>query len=424
MKRSSMDRDTVEAHVVELASLARVVLTGATDHQLAQGERAIRRRLADAKQPRTPMVLRVAAVGLLCSIVLAVGLYWQRSTERALLSYRIENGSVGADQTIVAHGAQSPRLRFSDGSEIKLQPNTTARVRYLSDRGAALALEAGQLHAEIVHSSHSEWRFDVGPYVIQVTGTVFEVSWEPDPDRFELKLQHGSVTVHAPTSNGPIPVRAGQWLTIRSRINEVTIRDLTTLNPSEPLARPEASLDPVPDLTAATTAGPFVAPTALPSREPAASESWIKALRLGHLDRIIVDAERRGLESSVNTVSSEELSALADAARFSRRNDIARLALGAQRRRFAGSPRAQEAAFLLGKLAEAQSDSAGAQKHFNQYLQEAPAGRYAGEALGRKMAIIQRTAGSAAAKATAMEYLSKYPDGTYAAVARAIVNGP
>ncbi|MGC4070866.1 MAG: hypothetical protein QM784_40555 [Polyangiaceae bacterium] len=122
-------------------------------------------------------------------------------------------------------------------------------------------------------------------------------------------------------------------------------------------------------------------------------------------------------------MSSEELSALADAARFSRRNDIARLALGAQRRRFPGSPRALEAAFLLGRLAEAERDSMGALKHFNQYLQEAPAGRYAGEALGRKLAIVQQTADSAEAKATAIEYLSKYPSGTYAAAARAIVNG-
>ncbi|MGC4070867.1 MAG: FecR family protein [Polyangiaceae bacterium] len=284
MKRPNMDRDTAEANVIELASLARNVLTGANDDQLVQGERAIRRRLSDAKRPRTPMALRVAAIGLLCSTVLAVGLYWQRSTERSLLSYRIENGSIGADQTIVANGAQSPRMRFSDGTEIKLQPNTTARVRYLSDRGAALALEAGQLHAEIVHSSHSEWRFDAGPYVIQVTGTVFDVSWEPDPDRFELKLQHGSVTVHAPISNGPIPVRAGQWLTIRSRSNEITIRDLTTLNPSAPHGAPVASLNEDPDLAPTTTAGPFVAPTTLPSHEPVASESWIKALRLGHLD--------------------------------------------------------------------------------------------------------------------------------------------
>jgi hypothetical protein len=420
-----MDRGTAEANVVEMASLARLALTGATDEQLAQGERAIRRRLSNAKRPRTPMAARVAALGVLVSIVLAVGLYWQRSTERSLLSYRIENGSLGADQTIVASGAQSARLRFSDGTEIKLQPNTTARVRHLSDRGAALALDSGQLRAEVVPSGHSEWRFDVGPYVIQVTGTVFDVSWEPDPDRFELKLEHGSVTVHAPVSNGPIPVRAGQWLTIRSRSNEITIRDLTTLNPSAPLARPEASSKPVPDLAPATSAsGPIVAPPALSSHELAGSESWSKALRLGHLDRIILDAERRGLESSVNTVSSEDLSALADAARFSRRNDIARLALGAQRRRFSGSRRAVEAAFLLGKVAEAERDNMGALKHFNQYLEEAPAGRYAGEALGRKMAIIQQTAGSAAAKATAMEYISKYPDGSYAAVARAILNGP
>jgi TolA-binding protein len=288
-----------------------------------------------------------------------------------------------------------------------------------------LAVDEGRLRAEVVHSLGSEWRFDLGPYSVNVTGTRFEVAWYPQQDQFDLKLEHGSVTVQAPVANAPIPLRAGQWLTIRSRSNEVTIRNLTTSSGSVPVLKstPEPETSAVAPLQSPSAACPGTSLTELQPHKPETRLSWINELRLGHLEPIIADARQRGLESSFDSVSSEELSALADAARYTRRNDIARSALSAQRRRFPGSRAATDAAFLLGKLDEAERNAARALDQFNIYLQEAPSGRYAGEALGRKMAIVQKSAGSAAAKPIASQYLAKYPSGTYAEAARAIVNG-
>ena len=72
------------------------------------------------------------------------------------------------------------------------------------------------------------------------------------------------------------------------------------------------------------------------------------ALAAGHLDRILDEAERAGLKATLERASSEDLLALADAARYRRRMDLAREALLAERRRFPDSPRALDAAFLLG----------------------------------------------------------------------------
>ena len=84
---------------------------------------------------------------------------------------------------------------------------------------------------------------------------------------------------------------------------------------------------------------------------PRPARSWPSALASGDFAFIIEEAERdlpRALEAS----TSDDLAALADAARYRRQDDLARRALDAQRRRFQGSPRAADAAFFLGRLDE------------------------------------------------------------------------
>ncbi len=58
---------------------------------------------------------------------------------------------------------------------------------------------------------------------------------------------------------------------------------------------------------------------------------------------------------------------------------------------------------------------------YERHLREAPGGAYASEALGRKMTLLGRSRGEAAARPVAEEYLRRYPNGTYAPAARAYV---
>ena len=80
------------------------------------------------------------------------------------------------------------------------------------------------------------------------------------------------------------------------------------------------------------------------------------ALAAGQLDRILAEAERAGVKATLDRASGEDLLALADAARYRRRMELAREALLAARRRFPDSPRSLDAAFRLGRVEEA-SDS-------------------------------------------------------------------
>jgi hypothetical protein len=265
--------------------------------------------------------------------------------------------------------------------------------------------------------------------VVHVTGTAFGLSWDPELDRFDLRLEHGSVTVSSPVVNDPIPVRAGQWLTIRPRSNEVFIRDLSASDEPEhdsgsPPSERDAELQPspAPSFPAHAPAPARVAPE--PKPPTAAEHHWAQDLLHGKADQVVDDALRRGLDGCLADSSGSELAALADAARYTRRNDVARRVLLAERRRFAGSRTAADAALFLGRLAEAEHSDGQALTWFDTYLAEAPAGPHASEALGRKLAIVRHSGGASAARTIAEEYLTKYPDGTYSSAARAILKTP
>ena len=106
-----------------------------------------------------------------------------------------------------------------------------------------------------------------------------------------------------------------------------------------------------------------------------------------------------GIDVTLASAPSEDLLALADAARYRRRVDLARAALLAQRRRFPGSARALDALFLLGRVEELSPDgSARAIAFYDDYLARAPRGGYAAEALGRKMILSNDVGGPSKAR--------------------------
>jgi TolA-binding protein len=148
---------------------------------------------------------------------------------------------------------------------------------------------------------------------------------------------------------------------------------------------------------------------------------WPAALASGDWDAILTDADRTGVKTILESASGEELFALADAARYRRRLDLAREALLAERRRFPGSARAPDALFLLGRVEEAGGQGSLRALHwYEDYLARAPSGTYASEALGRRMTLTSELEGPARARPIADEYLRRFPDGSYAGAARAL----
>jgi hypothetical protein len=448
MPGGDMSGDELRTPAARLVELAREELGEMSARRRAEGYAKLSaRRLPPTR--RTRLVFALTAM-LTAVTVVFVGRHWYGQQQPAPLSYAVVGGRLETGGTVEAAESKESTLRFSDGTEVTFVAGARGRVRSVDAHGARVAL-TGKAKVDVVHWRGARWLFDAGPFLITVKGTSFTAEWRDADERLEIVLKTGSVAVSGPLADEAITLRAGQRLTISTREKEVVIRDIdvaaeAAVAPSAPLNGAAATAAPRPEqentmFAPATTplsdksahrsaAAPATAPVA--AAPPAAAtasavappRSWAAELAAGHFSVILQQAEQRGLETSLAEVSSEDLAALADAARYSRREDVARRALAAQRRRFPGSARATDAAFLLGRLEETAQHPELALAWYERCLAESPRGTYTSEALGRKMTVVQRLHGAARARPIAEEYLQKFGNGTYAAAARALTRAP
>jgi hypothetical protein len=198
---------------------------------------------------------------------------------------------------------------------------------------------------------------------------------------------------------------------------------------------PSASPPPAPEraVAAAATGAPSAAvrppPTAHRQGPRAvqvafAPRTWVAAITSGAAARVVEEAEAHDLDKTLLEVDSTALSALADAARYSSRPEIAVRALVASRQRFPKTPFAHAAAFFLGRLADDRGAVAEGLAWYRRYLGETPEGPYAAEALGRKMLAVEGIWGRDAARSVARQYIERFPNGTYMLQAHAILANP
>jgi hypothetical protein len=217
---------------------------------------------------------------------------------------------------------------------------------------------------------------------------------------------------------GPSPfARAGMAAPARARV-------------PAPLAAGDPPLAPVPaeeTLPAPPPAAPAPAPALVeppprPTWQPSdLGADWSERVARGDFDTILHEVKERGAYNCLRSLPSERLAALAEAARHAGLAELRRRTLVAQRRRFAGTEAAAEAAFQLGRLAEATpEESRSAHSWYQRYLAEAPDGPHAEEALGRQLLLTDQL-GAQALNAIAREILDRYPFGAYAPRARAIL---
>ena len=152
---------------------------------------------------------------------------------------------------------------------------------------------------------------------------------------------------------------------------------------------------------------------------------WSDQVRTGEYAHVIAEAEESGVDRVLQAAPLSQLGALADAARYIHKNDLATRTLLAQRARFRGSLEAQNAAFFLGRLAEDASAQERAQRWYDAYLREAPRGAFVPEAYGRRLALVSKHFSTKGASRTmATDYLSRYPNGAYADLARELLSQP
>ena len=287
-------------------------------------------------------------------------------------------------------------LRFSEGTELELGSDGIGWLAETSAAGARLVMESGTVDARVVPRRGARWTVQAGPFVVRVTGTAFRVRWRRSQGELELELRHGSVVVDGPGFSQV--VAAGQ------RLQASTARGVVQVAPLE---------------TEAAAAPPS------PGDPPAARESWAARVARGAFASVLEETSAVGLDVVLAQRGAEDLGALATAARLGGRTEVARRALGAQRRRFPSTAAGHEAAFFLGRIAEdTDGDTRAAVGFYDRYLVEAPGGALAQEALGRKLAALGRMPGAAAraqARSTARLYLARFPQGPRAAQARRLV---
>lgn len=390
-----------------------------------------RARLLAASRPgrwwRAPRLALAAIVLLLAGFTLVL----RQQTQP--LSFRV--GPAARDQVgdwIAASQGQSVPIVFSDGTELTLLDQGRARVVDVAATGASVFVERGKLRAAVVPRPRGQWRLFMGPYRVRVTGTKFDVAWEPESERFALSLLEGSVVVSGPAIDGERTLRAGESLELaRPAPSRAATEALPEPQPASPVVSGPASGGPAaaePDAPPAPDK-----PAAAPGRqrqrralEPSATRApdFRELARAGRYREALAASEREGFEQLCQSSSAADLMLLADVARLAGNAARARAAYERVRQRFPGQDDGQ-AAFFLGRLAfDERADYLEAARYFELSLGEQPRGVLAREAAGRLIEARLLSGDGEGARAAARWYLERHADGPHARTARRLLGSP
>jgi len=429
-------RNVVNQSIVEdVASLARQGLGQVTEAELNQGWQRLANRLEQGQHLEPPISLRPQfawgkwALAGAAAVVLGIAAYrLPLAPSDRPLHYVVEGATVTAAETITATSAA--RVLFSDESSLGIEPSAKIKVLGTDAHGAQVAITNGSIDVMVTPRRHSSWRFEAGPFSVLVKGTSFRLGFDAAKGRLDLHMKTGVVELLCPREDRVLTLRAGESLELFAnppretpiaapvRVTQERPEVQTTLPLSTPAETQQASR------VAARHGG---SPGRLAMHDGALlgqSLSWSELIAKGDFSSIVQDAERRGLDLTLARGSAQELITLADAARYTRKYETARQALLALRARFAGSDRAKDAAFFLGRLSEvgpASSDAA--LTWYDTYLAEAGRGPYASEAWGRKLTLLVHRDRQLAHQ-TARTYLQRFPEGNQAELARSVVQSP
>ncbi|MEY4582916.1 MAG: hypothetical protein RL701_7619, partial [Pseudomonadota bacterium] len=99
-------------------------------------------------------------------------------------------------------------IRFSDGSEIVLEPGARVRIESTRVDGARVALEHGAATMRLRQREPNAWHFAAGPFELRVlsarTGTGLRLDWDEHARALDLKvLRMGVVEVKSPLGTAP-----------------------------------------------------------------------------------------------------------------------------------------------------------------------------------------------------------------------------
>lgn len=376
----------------------------------------------------------------------------QAHEEGAPLSYSSSGGQPAASNYLVAPAHDSASLHFSDGSEITAAPGTRLRVDSTQANGARVLLEDGSARARITHREHTSWKLVAGPFDVRITGTAFTLAWDAADQVLDLTLHEGSVEVESPLGATHLKVKTGQRF--HASVTDGTMQLLAADAPAasaeraqepsaetavtQPVTQPRAkSSEGRARRLSAHKAGRRLsraerranAASARNAREDeedgagdVASASYADLVRAGAFEQVVTAATQAGLAQTLEHDSAENVRALADAARYLHRTELAVRSLTVLRTRFPGTHHSAAAAFLLGRTYENAEQPAAARRFYELYERESPSGEFAAEALAGRMRTVASLEGASAGRAIAEQYLERYPRGVHAKTAKQLLH--
>lgn len=393
-----------------------------------EGARRERSVLADARAAfaqqlgddgaRRPRAWKQAAFGLMAAAAaVAVVVALTRPEPPLTLSVRGHPDWAG---TVVEAKGKVEAIDFSDGTAVVLQEDSRVQLTEVTAHGARVALEQGAVRVSVMHRDEkTRWDFHAGPYRVAVVGTKFELHWDPETGGVLVDMDEGVVEV-----DGPGLTR--QRVTARQKLEAFADPPRASLYLA-PLAE-AAGVAPEPEPTA--EAAPPVVRVLPATKRPAPAPpklhgpSWRYLAAAGDARGSIAAAEDAGFGWLVRSLPSADVMLLGDTARRAQRPALAREAWLQVRERFGGTQLAAQAAGRLGQLAaEVDHNEHLASTWFEQATRESNNTDFTRRAMEQWLEVLERTDGRRAS-AVAADYLSRYPNGEGAELARRLTRRP
>lgn len=458
---------------------------GATCAKLEKFENVIlattvspRSRESGTRKKWLPVVALAAAV--LLSAVLIIGYFLQESPLTLHINRQVVSGVANLHIRSGIHDTK--QIRFANRSRIVLMHNTDATIRRATEENVVVRLAQGELYLEVEGKESQSWVVHTGEYRVSVLGTRFYVKWRNQNKILDVRVMKGTVLVEGPHAGKVgIAVNADTHLRLDTVIGYAAINHMssafydasspTLLHSGQklqyawalratdlvvpqdeyrpgrreirPVASPQRDCVPgdragctgrtLPRRSADRTASMRSSgeqgrwhPGKKMSVKPSVREKnadWQTMLNQRDYLGAIAAVEFAGFSSVLKTASLAELWELMNAARRANRDELAEQILLTCRHRFPTSEKAPLAAFVLGKVNYYGKQNAGnAVRWFRTYLNEAPTGPLAEEALGRLIVLENERGKTHEAKSLASQYLQRYPKGAFAENCRDMVN--
>jgi len=349
-----------------------------------RSERALSGMHRKRAERKTRAIGGAATLGLL---VVVGGLASWRSGDQAQHQ--------GTAQLAGSAGART--VHFADGSQaLLLDAAAQVVVEHASKSAINVGLPSGHARFDVAQRPTRTFQVICDQVVVRVIGTGFELTRAGE--RTFVRVLHGRVSVSWPAGETELGAGESGWFPARTpAADDATSKGNEALDAPELPAELEVIEASEPD------------PSQRPRPRVASAASWRQHAEQGDFQQAfaILERERARISDDV-----DELLLAADAARLSGHAAQAVPYLQRVVERHAQDPRAPLAAFTLGGVLMNQlGRPREAEAAYGRARAMSPGSALSQDALARQVEALHRASDSAAARALALEYLERYPDG-------------